>query len=203
MSRVDYLTEDSLLPSGQNFVCLSFLTDKDTGKTLTGIKVRGVFNTDVQAKEHAKKLQSVDPYSNVFVGDMGKWLPIDPDPETIKDSEYANEQLNTMMKGYMENQEKAKLFYEQRKNEMIRDNLVDNLKSRKDNLTDLTKKLKKSKSTDEQSSLETSMSVIEEQIKKLEDKKSDIEATISTIEKEVSAYTQQQQQNMTLPRVIE
>ena len=40
---------------------------------------------------------------------MGKWLPFDPSPDSEKsgDSEYANEQLNSLMKGYKKNQEKS------------------------------------------------------------------------------------------------
>ena len=29
MQKIDYLTEDNILPDNQKFVCLSFLTDKD------------------------------------------------------------------------------------------------------------------------------------------------------------------------------
>ena len=128
MQKVDYLTEDTLLPSDQKFVCLSFLTDKESKSTLSAVKIRGVFSSYDVACEHAKKLQTIDSAFNVFVGDMGKWLPFDPNPdsEAVKDSEYANEQLNNMMKGYLENQEKAKLFHEHRKNEMIRENIVSN-----------------------------------------------------------------------------
>ena len=110
MTDVDYLTEDSLLPQGQNFVCISFLSDKDNKLTITGVKIRGIFDKYEQAAEHAKKLQSVDPYNHVFVGEAGKWLPYDPDPnsEAAGNPEYANKQLNSIMKAQIENQEKSK-----------------------------------------------------------------------------------------------
>ena len=107
---IDYLTEDKLLPSDQKFVCISFLTNtKDT--TLIGIKIRGVFSTYDDACTFAKKIQTIDPAFNVFVGDMGKWLSFDPNPDSIKNSEYENEKLNSMMKAYMENQEHAKILH--------------------------------------------------------------------------------------------
>ena len=101
MSKVDLLTEDTvLLPTNQKFVCLSFLTPtKEDKATLSGIKIRGVFDSYENACNHAKKIQSYDEYHSVFVGEMGKWLPFDPDPDSeyVKDSEYANEKLNSIM----------------------------------------------------------------------------------------------------------
>ena len=48
MSETDFLTEDSILPDNQNFVCLSFLTpsDDDMNITLTGVLLNnnGVFD---------------------------------------------------------------------------------------------------------------------------------------------------------------
>ena len=182
MSKGDYLTEDTILPSGQKFVCLSFLTDKENKTTLSGIKIRGVFDTYENACEHAKKVQNIDSAFNVFVGEMGKWLPFDPNPdsEAVKNSEYANEQLNTMMKGYLENQEKAKLFHEQRKNELVRKNILENITTRQNNLKELKDKMETA-TEDEKKSLEDNMKSIEEQIEKMELKRKELDDQISTI----------------------
>ena len=187
MSKVDFLTEDSLLPENQKFVCLSFLTDKENKTTMCGIKIRGVFESYEKACEHAKKLQTVDQYFNVFVGEMGKWLPFDPNPDSqaVKDSEYANEELNKMMKGYLENQEKAKLYHEQRKNEMVRKNILDNLQSRHDTIKDLKKKVSKAKDATEAESLEKNILEIESQIKKMEEKKAELDTQIENLSNQV------------------
>ena len=113
-NNIDYLTEDTIIPKNQKYVCISFLSDKENKTTLNGIKIRGVFATIEEASEHAKKLQSIDKYFNVFVGEVGKWLPYDPSPTSDKagDPEYAQDQLNNLMKGYLENQNKAKIFQE-------------------------------------------------------------------------------------------
>ena len=136
MSSKDYLTEDSLLPKDQKFVCISFLSDPDNKLTLSGIKIRGVFSTIDEASTHAKKLQSVDTIHNVFVGEMGKWLAFDPDAtsEAAGNPEYANEQLNNIMKGYMDNQEKSKLFHEERKYKNIEYTEMQNISKLPENI---------------------------------------------------------------------
>ena len=145
MSKKDLLTEDTaFLPKNQKFVCLSFLTPtKEDKATLSGIKIRGVFATYDEACAHAKKIQGYDEYHNVFVGEMGKWLPFDPDPESkyVSDSEYANEKLNSIMKNYQENQEKSKLFHEHQKNEQIKKNLDANIDQRKKNKEELNENI--------------------------------------------------------------
>ncbi len=192
MSNTDLLTEDTINPKGQNFVCVSFLTDQEKKSTLSAIKFRGAFPTYEEACAHAKKLQCVDTYFNVFVGDMGKWLPFDPNPdsEAVKDSEYANEELNNMMKSYMENQEKAKIYHEQRKNEMVRENLLDNINTRHQNLNEIKKKIKKSKNQDEKNLLQTNIDEIEKQIAKMEEKKSDLDKQIETLSSQLKGFGQ-------------
>lgn len=190
MSETDFLTEDSILPDNQNFVCLSFLTPSDDDKniTLTGVKVRGVFDKYEDATKHAAKLQKVDPYNNVFVGECGKWLPFDPDPnsELVKDQEHANQELNKIMKKQLQSQEKAKMLHEQRKNEMIKKNLEDNINQRKSNKTDLEKKLKKEKDSTKQSSIKNTLSTIDDQIKKLELKKKEVSSKVENFKKEIA-----------------
>ncbi len=189
MPEIDYLSEDSILPQGQKYVCMSFLSDKTNVKTLTGIKIRGVFNTYEEACEHSKKVQSVDPAFNVYVGEMGKWCPYDPDPdsEAVKDSVYANEQLNSMMKAYLENQEKAKVYHEQRKNEMIRQNIVDNLATRKETLSSVKKELKHADG-ENKVSLESTIKSIEQQIAKMESKKSELDEQIQSTTQQLKSY---------------
>jgi hypothetical protein len=199
MSKTDLLTEDTINPKGQNYVCISFLTDKENKTTLSGIKVRGVFTTYDEACSHAKKLQNVDEYFNVFVGEVGKWLPFDPNPdsEAVADSEYANVQLNTMMKSYMENQEKAKLFHEQRKNEMVRQNLLDNINSRQENLDEYKSKMKDATNPDE---LQQNIDEIEKQILKMEEKKLEVNKQIELLGTQLKGFGQMK---LDPPKVIE
>lgn len=178
MSKTDYLTEDtSLLPKNQSYVCLSFLTPtKEDKATLSGIKIRGVFRDYEEACEHAKKIQNVDKYHNVFVGEMGKWLAFDPDPDSefVKDSEYANQKLNSIMKNYQENQEKSKLFHEHQKNIQIQKNLDSNIEQRKKNKQELDETMVEA-SEAEKEKLVQNIDEIEKQIQKMEERKQELE----------------------------
>lgn len=83
--------------------------------TVQGLKVRGVFDTYGEAVNRAKTLQKLDPSFNVYVGQVGFWLPWDPDPHTVADQEYADEQLNQLMKKYKENEATRDELYAQDK----------------------------------------------------------------------------------------
>jgi hypothetical protein len=82
--------------------------------SMRGVKVRGVFGNTKEAELKAKKLQTKDKYHNIFMGEMGKWTPWDPSPNEVKDQEYNNDQLNTLMKKYKENEDSREKFFEER-----------------------------------------------------------------------------------------
>ncbi len=183
--NLKYLKPDTIIPEGQEYVCMSFLRlKKEESVSLTGIKVRGVFSNYEDACSHAKSLQSIDQYHNVFVGKMGEWLPYDPDPDSkfVQNSEYANSELNNMMKKYQENQEKAKLFHEIRKNEQISKNLRENIDNVNKNKKELLDELELNKDTNRKDFLLKNIETIEENIKKMEKKQEELE----TINKGIS-----------------
>jgi hypothetical protein len=87
--------------------------------TMHGLKVRGVYSTQEQANARAKALNKKDPYFNVYVADVGEWLPWDPDPDDVKDQEYQSDDLNKLMKSYKENAEKRDEFFEEEKRQKV------------------------------------------------------------------------------------
>ena len=162
------------IPTGQNWACFSFLRSKENDKvSVVGIRLGGVYMTNEEANDRAKQIQQEDNRFNVFVGQInGDFLPFDPEPNSpaAGDSEYADEQLNSIMKGHEESQANAKLFHELRKTEKMRDNINDNIKAQVENKEELTNKLSKVKSTDEASLITSSLDNIDVQIKKLEER---------------------------------
>jgi hypothetical protein len=119
---IDYLKEDPPIP-GQLWVCVSFLSPEGVKNcTLRGLKVRGIYGTRQEADKKAEELQKIDPDFHVFVGEVGKWLPWDPEPtEGGADQVYQEKELNDLMKGYKDNLEKAKKMENDRKDSMIRE----------------------------------------------------------------------------------
>jgi hypothetical protein len=92
-----------------------FFKLNDFRTTIRGIKVRGVFATEAEAQARGKRLQKTDPLMNIYQGHVGKWMAWEPDPNKIHDQEYANDQLNTLMKKYRENEESREAFYSEQK----------------------------------------------------------------------------------------
>lgn len=87
--------------------------------TMHGLKVRGVYSTQDQANARAKALNKKDPYFNVYVADVGEWLPWDPEPEEVKDQEYQSDDLNKLMQSYKENAAKRDAFFEEDKRQKM------------------------------------------------------------------------------------
>merc|ERR1711916_29764 len=90
-----------------------FYEKNDFRTTVRGIKVRGVYDTLREAQVRAKVLQRRDPNFNVFLGQVGYWLPWDPNPHKIDNQEYAEQELNELVKSYRENQEKKDMHFQE------------------------------------------------------------------------------------------
>ena len=91
-----------------------FYASNDFRTSMRGLKIRGVFGNTKEAELKAKKLQTKDKYHNILIGEVGKWLPWDPNPHQIAEQEYAQDQLNTLMKKYKENEDSREKFFEER-----------------------------------------------------------------------------------------
>lgn len=86
----------------------------DFHTSIRGVKIRGVYGNPKEAELKAKKLQGKDKYHNIFMAEVGKWTPWDPSPHEVKDQEYNNDQLNSLMKKYKENEDSREKFFDER-----------------------------------------------------------------------------------------
>lgn len=126
----------------------------DFRTTVRGIKIRGVYDTYREAQVRAKVLQRKDSAFHVFVGQVGYWLPWDPESDSVKDQEYQEEQLNELVKNYKINIDNKELFFEEEKRrkldkarkeaevkrqEYIKEHNVAELDSNKENLENINK----------------------------------------------------------------
>ena len=90
-----------------------FYQDNDFRTTVRGVKVRGIYDTLREAQVRAKVLQKRDPNFNVYVGQVGYWLPWDPNPHKVDTQEYAEGELNTLVQKYRENQAKKDAHFQE------------------------------------------------------------------------------------------
>jgi len=97
-----------------------FFAKNEFRTSIRGLKVRGVTATHGEAVAMSKKLQRNDTIHSIFLGEVGKWLPWDPKPHQVQDQEYAEDQLNTLMKNYRNNEESREKFMAEQRNEMLK-----------------------------------------------------------------------------------
>jgi len=201
--KQDYLFEDPVI-SSQQFYCVSFFnkfsvkqsvdnnndyreevfksSDKEeysTDNNILGLKIRGGFSTYADAQAYSKKLVEIDPYHHIYVIDGGKWCAFimkeSDNNQFVEQTEYANDQLNDMMKKYNENQDKAKLYHELRKNQMVVNNINENIKNREELLTQTKDEFNNSKDKKERETLKEKLSAIDDQISKMLERKQELE----------------------------
>ena len=65
-----------------------------------------------------KSSRSLDKTFDVFLVEMYKWLLVPPDISQIDEQHHADEILNNIVQTHKEEQLKAKLLYEERKDEV-------------------------------------------------------------------------------------
>jgi hypothetical protein len=127
-SNMSDFSESKIVDSYEQYMVVNrqkledeFHKANDFQTTLHGLKVRGVYASNEQAVARAKALHKKDPYFNVYVADVGEWLPWDPEPDDVQSQEYANDQLNKLMTAYRENAAKKDAFFEEEKRQKMAD----------------------------------------------------------------------------------
>ena len=85
------------------------VSDKKT--SVRGVKVRGVYDSYGQAEKRAKELQRTDRSFHVFVGQVGYWLPWDPNADQVQEEEYLESELNNLMGEYKKNEINRDIYY--------------------------------------------------------------------------------------------
>ena len=116
----EYLSTDTLQVPNQKFALVSFVSPNSTQKhPKLAMKIRAVFPTVEEAREHAGRIMKQDKWFDVYVVEMYNWVLIPPNPDDIQDQEHQDQMLNTMVKEYREQQDAASEMFEQRKREMV------------------------------------------------------------------------------------
>ena len=95
-----------------------FMEKNDFQTNVRGVKIRGVFDTMKEAEIRTEVLKKKDPNFHIYIGTVGCWLPWSPIHDHVDRQEYAEEELNTLMKAYKENESKKEEYFETRKEDL-------------------------------------------------------------------------------------
>lgn len=123
-------TEDdykTFLDKNEDKLTEEFQRNNKFKTSIRGLKIRGSFATEDEAKLKCKKLREGDPNFDIFVAPVGVWLPWHPDAYKTGEINFLEEQLNELHHQKLKNEEKAKIEFDKRildtKREAIRKNV--------------------------------------------------------------------------------
>jgi len=100
---------------------------------IRGVKVRRSFATVEETQMFAKVLQRRYPKDNLYIGKVGAWLPWDPSEHLMPEVEYAEKELNELMRKYKENESNKEMFFAEQREESIRKQKEENEQRKKQN----------------------------------------------------------------------
>jgi hypothetical protein len=105
-----------------------------------GVKVRRSFPTVEEAQVMAKVLQRKYPKDSLYIGKVGTWLPWDPSEHLMPEVQYAEKELNELMRRYKENETNKEIFFADEREAKIKAQKDENEKRRKANAAEVAAK---------------------------------------------------------------
>lgn len=182
-----------------------FYEESEFRTTIRGLKIRGTYDTHKEANIRAQVLRRKDPNFNVFVGQVGSWLPWDPECEQVPEQEYQEEMLNELVKKYQENLDNRDNMYDQLKEEQIK-KAREELRSKKAKLAEEQQEEIKESTEEDKKKIEELREIVDESdkqyydnMKKAQEAKNqvnDSEVTISDVpEAQINEMTISDEQN--------
>lgn len=85
-----------------------------------GVKIRRSFPTVEEAQVFAQAMRRRYPKDNLFIGKVGAWLPWDPSEHLIAEVDYAEKDLNEIMRKYKENEANKEVYFAEERETSIK-----------------------------------------------------------------------------------
>jgi hypothetical protein len=98
-----------------------------------GVKVRRCFSSVEEAQVMAKVFQRKYPKDNIYIGKVGAWLPWDPSEHLMPEVEYAEKELNELMRKYKENESNKEMFFADQRQEAMKKQREENELRKREN----------------------------------------------------------------------
>ena len=125
--------KDTEKVSGQNYALISIVSPEGSQKNDNiCLKIKGVFKTLEEANKHAEMLQKIDSTFDIYVVEMYSWLLVPPDP-TLIEQKHLDSKLNEIIGGHRESQLKSKMYFDERKRELIENINIENEHRKEEN----------------------------------------------------------------------
>ena len=147
-SEKDKLSNSTILDKYKNFLDQKedelqkeFDVLHDFKTNIRGIKVRGSFQTQEEAQLRCRMLREIDPDHDIYVGQVGMWMPFDPDAYKTGNVEYMENELNHLMHEKNKSEEIAKRTFDKRVKDSKRKAIEENIKIAKESGNKLTQTL--------------------------------------------------------------
>lgn len=96
-TNIDKLDEDDVIP-GQLYCLMSFISpERIMNCDIRGVKIRGVYPSREKAEKALEILKKKDKYFDIWMGEVGKWLPWNPNTSQVEEVKYRNKKLDKIM----------------------------------------------------------------------------------------------------------
>ena len=84
-------------------------------------KIRGSYKNMTKAKNRVEELKSEDNHFNIHIGEVGKFMPFNPNPLQAKEYNSNDKMLNEVIGEYKHQQNRAKRAFQLRKDLLVRE----------------------------------------------------------------------------------
>ena len=113
-AMTDYFISDPPIPD-QQWCVLSFADNgKAAGSVTKVVKVKYVTRTQEEATRKAEHFQSMGDPFDVYVGEVGKWLPFTTNPLTVGNVQYEQKELSDLISGHLQQQQHDRVAFKER-----------------------------------------------------------------------------------------
>lgn len=115
-----YLEKDAMRVAGQNYAVVSIISpDSNQRYEKIAMKIKGVFNTLDEARDHANKLHKADDTFDIHVVEMYAWIVVPPEKKALGEVHYSDQKLDELITTHTKEQELAQIEFERHRREMI------------------------------------------------------------------------------------